>query len=83
MMYSCAVFPETTGGVRGDLDGVWSPDHLDVAQMNKLHMVLRKARVRPGDRVLEFGTGWGSLAIEVRSYCARVLVSRVDRTFRV
>ena len=66
MMYSCAVFPEHTGGVRGDLDGVWSADHLDVAQMYKLHMILRKARVRPGDRVLEFGTGWGSLAIEVR-----------------
>ncbi|KIP03918.1 hypothetical protein PHLGIDRAFT_94222 [Phlebiopsis gigantea 11061_1 CR5-6] len=64
MMYSCAVFPEQTGGVRGDLDGVWSPDHLDVAQMHKLHMVLQKARVRSGDRVLEFGTGWGSLAIE-------------------
>lgn len=68
MMYSCAVFPEAAGGVRGDLDGVWSADHLDVAQLHKLHMILRKARVRPGDRVLEFGTGWGSLAIEVNPY---------------
>ena len=64
MMYSCAFFPESTGGVRGDIDGPWSEDHLDVAQLHKLHAVLRKARVRPGDRVLEFGTGWGSLAIE-------------------
>jgi cyclopropane-fatty-acyl-phospholipid synthase len=65
MMYSCAFFPETTGGVRGDIDNPWSEDHLDIAQMHKLHMILYKARVQPGDRVLEFGTGWGSLAIEV------------------
>jgi cyclopropane-fatty-acyl-phospholipid synthase len=65
MMYSSAFFPESTGGVAGDLNGPWSEDHLDVAQLNKLHMVLRKARVRPGDRILEFGTGWGSFAIEV------------------
>lgn len=66
MMYSCAVFPDEAGGVRGDLGTSWSADDLDVAQMYKLQMVLRKARVRPGDRVLEFGTGWGSMAIEVR-----------------
>lgn len=65
MMYSCALFPDHAGGVRGDLDGTWSEGDLDAAQLNKLHSVLKKARVRPGDRVLEFGTGWGSLAIEV------------------
>lgn len=64
MMYSCAVFPDEAGGVRGDLGSSWSADDLNVAQMYKLQMVLRKARVRPGDRVLEFGTGWGSMAIE-------------------
>ncbi|VDB98090.1 unnamed protein product [Peniophora sp. CBMAI 1063] len=65
MMYSSALWPDSTGGVRGDLeiDGPAEAD-LDTAQINKLHYLLRKARVRPGDRVLEFGTGWGSMAIE-------------------
>jgi len=38
---------------------------LDAAQMRKIRHVLDKACVRPGDRLLEFGTGWGALAIEV------------------
>jgi hypothetical protein len=71
MMYSSALWPDSTGGVRGDLE-VEGPAEvdLDTAQLNKLHYLLRKARVRPGDRVLEFGTGWGSMAIEVRDYRA-------------
>lgn len=40
--------------------------HLEAAQIRKLHHILTKARVKPGDRVLEFGTGWGGCAIEVR-----------------
>ncbi|KAI0687980.1 cyclopropane-fatty-acyl-phospholipid synthase [Cytidiella melzeri] len=64
MQYSCAIWPEHTGGVRGDLDGTWSAGDLDAAQLYKIHSVLRQARVRRGDRVLEIGTGWGSLAIE-------------------
>ena len=67
MMYSSALWPDSTGGIRGDLEEGASDSDLDVAQLNKLHYILRKARVRPGDRVLEFGTGWGSMAIEVRS----------------
>jgi cyclopropane-fatty-acyl-phospholipid synthase len=43
-------------------------DPLEAAQMRKLHRILELARIRPGDKVLEIGTGWGSLAIEaVRS----------------
>ncbi|KAI0312761.1 CFS1-like protein [Amylostereum chailletii] len=64
MMYSSALWPDSTGGVRGDLEDGPSDSDLDVAQLNKLHYLLRKARVRPGDRVLEFGTGWGAMAIE-------------------
>ncbi|KAI0094169.1 CFS1-like protein [Irpex rosettiformis] len=80
VQYSSALWPDHIGGgVRGDLDGLstsasknpddttksqWSPQDLDDAQVFKLKTVLGKVRVRPGDRVLEFGTGWGSLAIE-------------------
>ncbi|KAI0347582.1 CFS1-like protein [Trametopsis cervina] len=64
MQYSCALWPEHAGGIRGDVDGVWKETDLDTAQTYKLRSVLRRARVRPGDRLLEFGCGWGSLSIE-------------------
>ncbi|KAI0641779.1 cyclopropane-fatty-acyl-phospholipid synthase [Trametes meyenii] len=79
MMYSCALWGDAEGGVRGDLLGGPSSsssspspspeagagaDGLEAAQMRKIHHVLRTARVKPGDRLLEFGTGWGALAIE-------------------
>ena len=51
--------------MRGDLTkGPFSGD-LEAAQLYKVHHVLKKARLRPGDRLLEFGTGWGTTAIEV------------------
>lgn len=65
MMYSCALWSEEEGGVRGDLgDRPFPSRDLEVAQKRKIHHVLRKARVKPGHRVLEFGSGWGGLAIE-------------------
>ncbi|KAF8526759.1 CFS1-like protein [Gautieria morchelliformis] len=39
-------------------------DALHHAQLRKLHHIIRKADIRPGHRVLEVGSGWGSLAIE-------------------
>lgn len=66
MMYSCALWTDAEGGVRGDLDGRRFEGDLEAAQLRKIRHVLRKARVKPGDRVLEFGSGWGGLAIEVR-----------------
>lgn len=66
-MYSCALWGETEGGVNGDLEGDAQPSDLEAAQVRKLHHVLRKARVKPGHRLLEFGSGWGGLAIEVSS----------------
>ena len=65
MMYSCALWGDEEGGVRGDLTHGPTPGDLEAAQQRKIHHVLRTARLKPGDRVLEFGTGWGALAIEV------------------
>ncbi|OJA20173.1 hypothetical protein AZE42_08159 [Rhizopogon vesiculosus] len=65
MTYSCAVFPENTGGVRGDLTKAWKEDDLYAAQIHKIHLLLESAHLRSGDRLLEFGTGWGQLSIEV------------------
>lgn len=65
-MYSSALFSDPEGGVYGDLASGYIPGQLDDAQSRKLHHVLQKARVKPGHRLLEFGSGWGGLAIEVR-----------------
>ena len=69
MMYSCALWSEAEGGVRGDLEIGPSPGDLEAAQLRKIHHVLRAARVKPGHRILEFGSGWGGLAIEVKFCC--------------
>lgn len=37
---------------------------MEAAASRKLHHMLAQARVQPGDRVLEFGSGWGSMAWE-------------------
>jgi cyclopropane-fatty-acyl-phospholipid synthase len=50
MVYTCAYFP--------------SPDcSLEDAQIAKMDLVCRKLALRPGDRVVEAGCGWGSLAL--------------------
>lgn len=64
MTYSSALWPDSTGGIRGDLTPRGSHDaDLEAAQRHKIAHLLRKARLRPGDRLLEFGSGWGALAI--------------------
>ncbi|KAF9032674.1 S-adenosyl-L-methionine-dependent methyltransferase [Hymenopellis radicata] len=47
MMYSCALWDDAEGGVRGDLDLGPTPGDLEAAQRRKLHHVLRQARVKP------------------------------------
>lgn len=64
MMYSCALWDDAEGGIRGDLVSGPTPGDLEAAQLRKIRHVLDKARVKPGHRVLEFGSGWGGLAIE-------------------
>ena len=67
-MYSTGIWSDEEGGVRGDIG---SPTHgldkaLESAQQRKLHHVCKALRLFPGARLLEFGSGWGGLAIEVR-----------------
>lgn len=38
-------------------------DELFNAQIRKLNHIITKAKVEPGNRVLEIGSGWGSMAI--------------------
>ena len=73
MAYSTAVWGPEEGGVRGDLDSGPKPGDLEAAQKRKFQMIMTKARIKPGDRVLEFGSGWGGLAIEIaRQYDCQV-----------
>lgn len=60
MQYTCAYFPE---------DGMT----LEQAQIAKMEHVCRKLDLKPGDRVVEAGCGWGGLARYMASrYGARV-----------
>lgn len=38
-------------------------EELDVAQTDKLDLICRKLDLHPGDRFIDIGCGWGSLAI--------------------
>jgi cyclopropane-fatty-acyl-phospholipid synthase len=40
-------------------------DELFGAQMRKLDHIIRKAKIQEGHRVLEIGSGWGSMAIRI------------------
>ena len=48
MVYSCAYFRS-------------ADDSLDAAQEAKLDLICRKLRLKPGERLLDIGCGWGGL----------------------
>jgi cyclopropane-fatty-acyl-phospholipid synthase len=55
MVYSCAYFRTPT-------------DTLDDAQRAKLDLVCRKLRLKPGDRLLDVGCGWGALILHAAQH---------------
>jgi cyclopropane-fatty-acyl-phospholipid synthase len=58
LVYSCAYFAD------GDRDApVADRTVLDRAQRRKLELVCRKLALRPGERLLDVGCGWGALVI--------------------
>jgi len=67
MVYSCAYF--TT-----------PDDDLDTAQEHKLDYICRKLRLRPGQRLLDIGCGWGGLVIHaVQHYGAEAIGITLSR----
>ncbi|KAJ7735289.1 CFS1-like protein [Mycena maculata] len=60
MNYSSAIFKN----YNEDLDPTTTErESLNEAQLRKVRLVLNKAKIQAGQRVLEIGTGWGCLAI--------------------
>lgn len=60
MQYTCAYFPDPSMT-------------LEQAQIAKMDHVCRKLQLKPGDRVVEAGCGWGGLALHMaKQYGARV-----------
>jgi len=67
MVYTCAYFPEPHAT-------------LERAQTAKMDHVCRKLRLQPGERVVEAGCGWGSLALHMaREYGVAVKAFNVSR----
>jgi len=61
MNYSCAYFEDAA-------------DDLDRAQCQKVHHICKKLRLKPGQRLLDIGCGWGALAAHaVREFDVSVL----------
>lgn len=54
--YSCAYFRDGS-------------DDLDTAQLDKKRHIAAKLLIRPGDKVLDIGSGWGGLALYLAGEC--------------
>ncbi|MGX5650037.1 MULTISPECIES: cyclopropane-fatty-acyl-phospholipid synthase family protein [Hydrogenophaga] len=67
MVYSCAYFEN------GD-------ESLDEAQEKKIDHILRKVQLRPGQRLLDIGCGWGALVLRAAerfgAHCVGVTLSK-------
>ena len=55
MVYSCAYFCRDS-------------ESLEEAQRNKLDLICRKLRLKPGEKMLDIGCGWGSLILHAAKY---------------
>jgi cyclopropane-fatty-acyl-phospholipid synthase len=70
LTYSCAVF---------DRPGAT----LEEASLRKLDLVCQRLELRPGDHLLEIGSGWGSMALHAASrYGCRVTTTTISRAQR-
>lgn len=60
MLYTCAYFQDPN-------------ESLEAAQLRKIDFICRKLRLKPGEKFVDFGCGWGALAIHAaKHYGAQV-----------
>ena len=69
--YSCAYFKN-------------SNDTLEQAQENKINHIIKKLNLKPNQRVLDIGSGWGTLATEIakQSQCEVVGITLSENQLR-
>lgn len=71
LMYSSAIWAEEI---------VPREDTLEAASTRKLDRICRKLDLRPGDRVIEIGTGWGGFALHAaRHYGCHVTTTTISK----
>ncbi len=67
LMYSSAIFCS-------------ADESLEIAATRKLDRICRKLDLKPGDHVLEIGTGWGGFALHAaRHYGCRITTTTISR----
>ena len=67
MAYSCGIFPQENASLHS-------------AQLTKFDIICRKLDLKPGDELVEIGTGWGGLAIHAaQKYGAQVTTTTISR----
>lgn len=62
LVYSCAYFDDA------DRNAPLADEQLDRAQVRKLDLICRKLQLRPGERFLDIGCGWGTLVIHAAKH---------------
>ncbi|HWR88294.1 MAG TPA: class I SAM-dependent methyltransferase [Acidiferrobacterales bacterium] len=71
-VYSCAYFKSDC-------------DDLDTAQKQKLDLICRKLMLKPGERVLDVGCGWGALILwaakHYRAHCLGITLSKDQHAY--
>ena len=69
--YSCAYFKSDN-------------DTLEEAQNNKIDHIIKKLNLKPNQKVLDIGSGWGSLAIEIakKSQCEVVGITLSENQYK-
>jgi cyclopropane-fatty-acyl-phospholipid synthase len=72
LMYSCAIFDQSEMSLHAT--------SLHAASTAKLERICQKLDLKPGDHVLEIGTGWGGFALHAAShYGCRVTTTTLSR----
>ena len=68
--YSCAYFKDEN-------------DSLETAQNNKIDHIVKKLNLKPNQKILDIGSGWGMLAIEIakKSQCEVVGITLSENQF--